>query len=117
MRMPHGCLRPEHIDVEPHGWEMPEGSPTIKSTKMLPTLIRRASEKIPYMYTNPYKASKKWPPDFSKLPPNKQFRLERKYRRRVQLKWARPLWMKTTKIAQMGLIGCAYGRKAASDTC
>lgn len=55
---------------------------------------------------NPFKAKRKWPPDFSKLSEKHQFRLERKYRRRSKLKFARPRWMKATKLVQWGLIGC-----------
>ena len=58
------------------------------------------------IHTNPFKAKRAWPPDFSKLPDRQQFRLERKYRRRTKLKYARPNWMKATKLAQWGAIGC-----------
>jgi hypothetical protein len=75
---------------------------------MWPTIIRRAAqEKIPYIYTNPYKAKRLWPPDFSKISPKHQFRLERRYKRRAKLKWARPRWTKAVKIAQTGSIICA----------
>ena len=75
---------------------------------MLPTLVRRAAQQnIPYIYANPYKAKMSWPPDFSKIPPKKQFMLERKYKRRSKLKWARPRWTKGVKIAQMGSVVCA----------
>ncbi|KAI5787679.1 hypothetical protein DFH27DRAFT_614946 [Peziza echinospora] len=37
-----------------------------------------------------YKARKTWPPDFSKLTPRHRFSLERRYRRRTQLKYSRP---------------------------
>ncbi|EER23550.1 hypothetical protein CPC735_049200 [Coccidioides posadasii C735 delta SOWgp] len=56
-------------------------------------------------YTSPYKAKRTWPPDVSKLSPKQQFRLERKYRRRAKLKWARPTWKKWTKLVQWTLIG------------
>ncbi|EAW10537.1 uncharacterized protein ACLA_050090 [Aspergillus clavatus NRRL 1] len=52
-----------------------------------------------------YKPKRQWPPDMSKLSPKHQFRLERKYRRRAALKYARPKWMKMTKLAQWGIIG------------
>lgn len=55
---------------------------------------------------NPYKAKKIWPPDFSKLSPKYQFRLEKRYRRRAKLAWARPRWTKFTKLAQYGLSIC-----------
>lgn len=44
----------------------------------------------------------------SKLSPKHQFRLERKYRRRAALKFARPKWVKTTKLIQWGVIGCKF---------
>ncbi|KAL4751391.1 hypothetical protein BDW72DRAFT_192939 [Aspergillus terricola var. indicus] len=52
-----------------------------------------------------YPPKRQWPPDMSKLSPKHQFRLERKYRRRAALKYARPKWMKATKIVQWGTIG------------
>ncbi|KAL8735259.1 MAG: hypothetical protein Q9181_002891 [Wetmoreana brouardii] len=52
---------------------------------------------------NPYKARKPWPPDFSKLDPKYQFRLERRYRRRQKLKYLRPGWVKGVKLAQWGI--------------
>ncbi|KAK4952236.1 hypothetical protein LTR66_013793 [Elasticomyces elasticus] len=51
------------------------------------------------MHTNPYKAKRVWPPDFSKLSHKHQFRIERRYRRRAKLKWARPRWTKFVKLA------------------
>ncbi|KAL4999642.1 hypothetical protein BDV10DRAFT_50268 [Aspergillus recurvatus] len=52
-----------------------------------------------------YPPKRQWPPDMSKLSPKHQFRLERKYRRRAALKYARPKWTKATKIVQWGTIG------------
>lgn len=75
---------------------------------MIPTAVRRALQQKPpaYIYTNPYKAKRLWPPDFSKLTEKHQFRLERRYKRRVKLKWARPRWTKGVKLAQLGSIVC-----------
>ncbi|KAL5340495.1 hypothetical protein BJX70DRAFT_109599 [Aspergillus crustosus] len=56
-------------------------------------------------YYSPYQPKRTWPPDLSKLSPKHQFRLERKYRRRAALKYARPKWMKATKLVQWGGIG------------
>ncbi|GJP87451.1 hypothetical protein CBS115989_7558 [Aspergillus niger] len=56
-------------------------------------------------YYSPYKPKRQWPPDMSKLSPKHQFRLERKYRRRAALKYARPKWVKATKITQWVVIG------------
>lgn len=57
-------------------------------------------------YYSPYKPKRQWPPDMSKLSPKHQFRLERKYRRRAALKYARPGWVKATKLVQWGVIIC-----------
>ncbi|CZT43888.1 uncharacterized protein RSE6_03992 [Rhynchosporium secalis] len=56
------------------------------------------------LYSSPYKATRLWPPDFSKIDRKAQFRLERKYKRRAKLKWARPRWTKFVKIVQMSSI-------------
>lgn len=53
---------------------------------------------------NPYRARKKWPPNFKNLHPKHQFRYEKTYRRRMKLKYARPTWTKATKIVQWALI-------------
>jgi hypothetical protein len=42
----------------------------------------------------------------SKLSPKHQFRLERKYRRRAALKYARPKFIKAVTIGQWVIIGC-----------
>ncbi|EON64720.1 hypothetical protein W97_03953 [Coniosporium apollinis CBS 100218] len=74
---------------------------------MLRTLARLAAE-APRpafnIHANPYKAQKIWPPDFAKLSQKHQFRLERRYRRRAKLKWARPRWTKMVKLAQLGSV-------------
>ncbi|KAJ5994435.1 hypothetical protein N7451_010159 [Penicillium sp. IBT 35674x] len=44
-------------------------------------------------------------PDMSKLSPKHQFRLERKYRRRAALKYARPKFIKMVTLAQWIIIG------------
>ncbi|EPS33444.1 hypothetical protein PDE_08406 [Penicillium oxalicum 114-2] len=56
-------------------------------------------------YYSPYKPKRQWPPDMSKLSPKHQFRLERKYRRRAALKYARPKFIKTVTLAQWVVIG------------
>jgi hypothetical protein len=75
---------------------------------MLRTLVRRAAEAPkPFNFaTNPYKAKKTWPPDFSNISRKHQFRFERRYKRRAKLKWARPRWTKGIKLAQNGIIIC-----------
>ncbi|TKA82729.1 hypothetical protein B0A55_01263 [Friedmanniomyces simplex] len=54
--------------------------------------------------TNPYTAQRPWPPNFHNLSPKHKFRLERRYRRRTQLKWARPQWKKFVTLAQWASI-------------
>ncbi|RPA78942.1 hypothetical protein BJ508DRAFT_416287 [Ascobolus immersus RN42] len=51
-----------------------------------------------------FRARTTWPPDFSVLTPNHQFSLERRYRRRTQLKWARPTLMKVVKTLQFATV-------------
>jgi hypothetical protein len=66
-----------------------------------------ASDFVPAPFnviSNPYRARKKWPPNFKNLHPKHQFRYEKTYRRRMKLKYARPTWTKATKIVQWALI-------------
>ncbi|KAJ5322810.1 hypothetical protein N7452_011099 [Penicillium brevicompactum] len=56
-------------------------------------------------YYSPYQPKRQWPPDMKKLSPKHQFRLERKYRRRAALKYARPTFMKAVTIGQWVVIG------------
>ena len=82
--------------------------PCSKSSKngMIPSRILRAAQAAPTepkpfdFVRNPYKAKQTWPPDFEKLSDRHQFRLERRYKRRSKLKWARPRLMVATKLAQ-----------------
>ncbi|KAJ5759151.1 hypothetical protein N7520_006307 [Penicillium odoratum] len=63
---------------------------------------------IPYPEEDPYSQyppKRQWPPDMSKLSPKHQFRLERKYRRRAALKYARPKFIKMVTLAQWVIIG------------
>lgn len=73
---------------------------------MIPSPILQALQQKPELgnYLNPYRAKRSWPPDFTKLTPKHQFRLERRYKRRVKLKWARPRWTKAVKIMQLGSV-------------
>lgn len=65
--------------------------------------------------TNPYKAQRLWPPDFDKLHPKHQFRLERRYRRRAKLKYTRPQWTKAVKLTQWGAGLCEYRSRHSSS--
>lgn len=64
--------------------------------------------------TNPYKAKHPWPPEFANLSEKHQFRLERRYKRRAKLKWARPRLMVATKLAQWV---CGVGMKRCDHAC
>jgi len=84
---------------------------TSMASSIFASLFRRAPQvpanpiRFPYTWeTNPYRCKRIWPPDFTKLSPKHQFRLERRYRRRQKLKWARPTWTNVTKIAQWSSI-------------
>ncbi|KAG8627284.1 hypothetical protein KVT40_004767 [Elsinoe batatas] len=74
---------------------------------MFPSTVKRFTTSTPRWidaFSNAYKAKRTWPPDFEKLSQKHQFQLERRYRRRTKLKWARPGWTKFTKLAQWGTI-------------
>ncbi|CAG8203944.1 unnamed protein product [Penicillium salamii] len=75
-----------------------ESSPFRSSSKSEPSTFED-------VYYSPHQPKRQWPPDMSKLSPKHQFRLERKYRRRAALKYARPKLMKATKIGQWVVIG------------
>lgn len=80
------------------------------ASNLFATLFRRAPQapahiKFPFTAeTNPYRSKRPWPPDFTQLSQKHQFRLERRYRRRTKLKWARPTWKKVTELTQWGAI-------------
>lgn len=70
---------------------------------MLQTLVRRlASAGRPALtiQNNPYKAKKVWPPDFSKLSPQEQLRIEKRYKRRLILATRRPRWDRFLRMVQ-----------------
>ncbi|THX17585.1 hypothetical protein D6D17_02502 [Aureobasidium pullulans] len=72
---------------------------------MFQTLVRRAAAAPKFDFArNPYKSKRTWPPDFTKLSQKHQFRLERRYRRRAKLKWARPTWTKFVKLSTWATI-------------
>ncbi len=76
---------------------------------MLATLARRAASvaKTPLAISaNPYKTKKVWPPDFSQLSPQEQFRFEKRYKRRVKLLAERPRWTRLVKLTQLFSITC-----------
>ena len=78
---------------------------------MFPTLIRRlaaGAKPKPEVLVNPYKAKKVWPPDFTKLSPQEQFRFEKRYKKRIHLMGTRSRWIKFTKIAQVICLTCRF---------
>ncbi|KAL1856585.1 hypothetical protein Plec18170_003554 [Paecilomyces lecythidis] len=75
------------------------------SSRQAPNPTRKPEDVEPGVYYSPYQPKRSWPPDMSKLSKKHQFRLERKYRRRAALKYARPKWTKATKLVQWGIIG------------
>jgi hypothetical protein len=80
---------------------------------MFPTLARRLAERArPRIPTiTPYPTKKVWPPDFSKLSPQAQLKYEKKYKRRVKLATARPMWNKVIQLTQLFSITCMPIRK------
>lgn len=91
---------------------------TDNMNSLFASIFRRAPqvrENLPiFPYTierNPYTCKRTWPPDFTQLSPKHKFRLERRYRRRAKLKWARPQWTKFVKLSTWASIAfvCVYG--------
>ena len=54
--------------------------------------------------TNPYRAKKRWPPNFEALSPRHKFHFEKTYRRRAKLKYTRPGWDRLVKLVRNGLV-------------
>ena len=54
--------------------------------------------------TNPYKAKRPWPPDFSRMTLQQQFAYEKRYKRRAKNSYMRPSWVRKTKLAQLILV-------------
>ncbi|CAK7230360.1 hypothetical protein SCUCBS95973_007546 [Sporothrix curviconia] len=48
-----------------------------------------------------FKNKKVWPPDFSRMTPQEQLRLEKRFKRRMALASARPRWVKFIKLVQL----------------
>lgn len=67
----------------------------------------QAAKAVPILtiHDNPYKAQKKWPPNFSDLPQTYQFNLERRYRRRSKLRYSNPSWNQNVKLTSYILCG------------
>lgn len=78
---------------------------------MFPTLARRFAETAGRrfdVFSNPYRAKKVWPPDFTNLSPQSQLRFEKKYKRRLALVYARPRWNKAIKLIQLVTVTGTY---------
>ncbi|KAJ5093548.1 hypothetical protein N7456_009409 [Penicillium angulare] len=101
-------------------WHIPNTTTILRSARLFTTTS--AVQNVPFRpspskYQEPlspfrdedpysqYPPKRQWPPDMSKLSPKHQFRLERKYRRRAALKYARPKFMKMVTLAQWLIIG------------
>ncbi|ROT35142.1 hypothetical protein SODALDRAFT_78397 [Sodiomyces alkalinus F11] len=89
---------------------------------MFPTLFRLASQaseaaesSVPAA-SGPFQLKKVWPPDFTKLSPQAQLRFEKKYKRRVALKHARPRWNKAIKLVQLVTVTGALGALFFTET-
>ena len=65
---------------------------------------------------NPYKAKRLWPPDFAKMGPKHQFRLERRYRRRSKLAYTREGWIRGVKLVQYTSILCKIHTSEGHET-
>lgn len=89
-------------------------TPFTSTTSKSSSPFRLSSDKVEFhenpndAYYSPYKPKRQWPPDMSKLSPKHQFRLERKYRRRAALKYARPKFIKIVTLSQWAIIGCEW---------
>jgi len=84
------------------GWRRPAINQLLRLRRGLASATEGAYD----INTNAFRAKRQWPPDFSKLSQKHQFRLERRYRRRSKLKWARPQWNKFVQLAQWGSVTC-----------
>ena len=72
----------------------------------MPLQQAHASSSSLNVQNNSYKAQRLWPPDFAKMDPKEQLRLERRYRRRAKLAYTRPRWNQAVKLTQWGSITC-----------
>ncbi len=88
---------------------------SLEGSTMIPTLIRRAAAgakaagpKVPEttVFNNPYKTKKVWPPDFSHLSPQEQFRYEKRFKRRLQVMATRPKDIRRVQLAQLFTMTC-----------
>jgi hypothetical protein len=76
---------------------------------MFSTLARKAAQgatprlsaEYIKMIRERYPPKKVWPPDFKSLSPQEQLMFEKKYKRRLAMKSARPKWEKLLKLAQL----------------
>jgi hypothetical protein len=56
------------------------------------------------VWNNPYRAHKSWPPKLLELNHMQQLHFEKTYKRRVGLKWARPVFKRWVTLIQNGII-------------
>ncbi|KAJ0424505.1 hypothetical protein BJY00DRAFT_276840 [Aspergillus carlsbadensis] len=111
LNTPHTSLRNSSTSNSPSRFTAQPTPPRTEPAEPAEQQQSQPSHEIPEeapfseeTYYSPYKPKRTWPPDMTKLSPKHQFRLERKYRRRAALKYARPKWAKATKLAQGGTI-------------
>lgn len=81
---------------------------------MFPSSARQATTKLPDSprireVKRLYPPKKVWPPDFKTLSRGEQFRLEKKYKRRINLAMARPRWNAGVRLAQLFTCTGTYG--------
>ena len=96
-------------DIDVNSGQLQSHAAAGPKATMFPTLLRRAAQQSRSQLDLPnvaFKLKKVWPPDFTKLSPQEQLRLEKKYKRRAQLATARPTWNKAIRLAQLFTIGC-----------
>jgi hypothetical protein len=58
---------------------------------------------------NRFPAHTAWPPAFNDLTPKERFNLEKRFRRRSKLKWARPRWNRNLLLIQwVSIVGVVW---------
>ncbi|PHH60798.1 hypothetical protein CDD81_1149 [Ophiocordyceps australis] len=73
------------------------------------TTLKGAKPSIePNLAANLGKPRKVWPPNFEELSPQQQFRLEKKYKRRIQMASYSPKWEKNIKYLQYGFCSSVF---------
>lgn len=89
--------------------------PYVRAIRILPTMFAATIRRLAAA-TKPLAASaapkstsplkKVWPPDYAKLSPQAKLKFEKKYKRRVLLRSARPGWNKIIRLTQLFSVTC-----------